>query len=77
MATMVRSKSKPKRPKPKRPKLKRPKLGRPFREGVPTASILTIRLTAAERSSFERAAGDQSVSEWARNVLARAARRAS
>lgn len=50
------------------------KTGRPTR-GDAAARPLTIRVTDDERALWTTAAGEQSLSEWARNTLTRAAKR--
>jgi hypothetical protein len=45
---------------------KKPKVGRPRRAGKVADDRITIRATAAERRAWERAAGEQNLSDWIR-----------
>lgn len=47
----------------------------PKPRGGETSQPVTVRATATEREAWERAAGDLSLSEWARALLNKAAGR--
>lgn len=52
------------------------KVGRPLRGKAP-GRPLAIRVTDEERALWERAAGDEPLSDWLRAVANRAAKRAT
>lgn len=49
--------------------------GRPPIDGKPKRHVLQTRVSEDELAKIRQAAGEQSVSQWAREVLLRAARR--
>ena len=49
------------------------KRGRPSRSKTPADNRLTIRLTDDELARLQRAAGDQPISDWLRDVALEAA----
>ncbi|HEY2412102.1 MAG TPA: hypothetical protein VGI40_07660 [Pirellulaceae bacterium] len=54
----------------------KPKMGRPPKPPDERMdATVRIRFTEAERADLERAAGDADLSNWARRVLLRAAKR--
>jgi hypothetical protein len=56
----------------------KPRRGRPPGTGRGLSDLLKLRVTGAEKASYEQAAKDATVSAWARAVLnAAAARKAS
>lgn len=52
---------------------RRRKPGRPPRAGKPAEERIEVRLTAAERRAWERAAGEQTLSDWIRALCNEAA----
>jgi hypothetical protein len=52
-----------------------PKIGRPARGEGAATQIVGIRVTADEHAAWLKAAGDDSLSDWARTALNAAAKR--